>query len=189
MLMRISGWIAPGAQRLTRSAPAQRPLPARRPSLGARNTQSLHVLEAISTVIRPANWAKSLRHWRPAAREALRAIFSLGAACFRSRNVWPLDEGGADHQERVCARHARRQATSQAKIDEMAPQYKCVDCGGFRVHGVGNPKKAAVGFIGKKFYFCSACGKWLRKEEQKNDLKKMDAAMESAACAALEATK
>ena len=145
---------APHAQRSRAAAAPRSPTVARR----TQHSIALHVLEAISTVIRPVNWAKSLRHWRPAAREALRAIFSLGAACFRSRNVWPLDGGGADHQERVCARHARRQATSQAKIDEMAPQYKCVDCGGFRVHGVGNPKKAAVGFIGKKFYFCSACG-------------------------------
>ena len=73
------------------------------------------------------------------------------------------------------------------KIAAMAPQYKCVDCGGFRVFGVGNPRKAAVGFVNQKFFFCSACAKWLQKEEQKKDLAKMDDEMRAAAEAALEA--
>ena len=35
-------------------------------------------------------------------------------------------------------------AKDQAAADAMDPQYKCVDCNGFRVYGVGNPRKAAV---------------------------------------------
>tara|TARA_B110000046_G_C12881921_1_gene350488 strand:- start:359 stop:721 length:363 start_codon:yes stop_codon:yes gene_type:complete len=75
---------------------------------------------------------------------------------------------------------------SQEKVDAMPQNYKCVGCGGFRVYGVGNPRKAAVGFIGKTFYFCSACGKWLRAEDAAGDLEKMDMPMRIAARAALQ---
>ena len=44
---------------------------------------------------------------------------------------------------------------------------------GFRVYGVGNPRKAAVGFPGKKFYFCSACKRLLRQEDRAADSKRI----------------
>ena len=76
--------------------------------------------------------------------------------------------------------------TSQEKIDAMPQKYKCMGCGGFRVYDVGNPKKAAVGFPGKMFYFCSACGKWLRPEDAAADLAQMEPPMRAAAKAALQ---
>ena len=116
MLMRISARIEPGAQRLARSAPAQRPLPARRPSIRTH----VHVLQAISSVIRPVNWENRFAPlWRPAARKALRAMVHSvphGSALDTSgrltkvvptikKEFVPVMPGG--------------KPTSQAKIDEL----------------------------------------------------------------------
>jgi DNA-directed RNA polymerase subunit RPC12/RpoP len=59
------------------------------------------------------------------------------------------------------------------KVAAMPPQYKCVDCGGHRVFGVGNPEKAVRGFTGQTFYFCKVCGKHLTAEERAADNKKI----------------
>ena len=48
-----------------------------------------------------------------------------------------------------------------------------MDCGGFRVFGVGNPEKAKHGFDGQTFYFCKACGRLLTLEERAMDNKKI----------------
>ena len=64
-------------------------------------------------------------------------------------------------------------AKDQAAADAMNPQYKCVDCNGFRLYGVGNPRKAAVGFPGKKFFFCSACKRLLKQEDRAADSKRI----------------
>ena len=79
--------------------------------------------------------------------------------------------------------------TSQAAIDAMDPKYKCVTCGGFRVFEVGTPRKALRGFPGKKFYFCSACGKYLRFEDREAQLAKMEPSMRQKAEAALQEKK
>ena len=59
------------------------------------------------------------------------------------------------------------------KAKAMDERFKCVDCDGWRVFGVGNPSKARFGFPGKKFYFCLACGKWLQEEHKQRDLNKI----------------
>ena len=59
------------------------------------------------------------------------------------------------------------------KAAAMAPKYKCYDCGGVRVYGVGATEKARVGFTGQKFYFCKACGRVLLQEERAADSKKI----------------
>ena len=69
------------------------------------------------------------------------------------------------------------------KIEAMESKYKCVDCGGHRVFGVGNPASARVGFPNEKFYFCSACHEWLQKKHRERDMKKMTAAEHAAAVA------
>ena len=58
----------------------------------------------------------------------------------------------------------------------MPPEYKCYDCGGFRVFGVGNARKpllAETVFKDKKFYFASCCGKLLLKENRDAELAAM----------------
>jgi DNA-directed RNA polymerase subunit RPC12/RpoP len=62
---------------------------------------------------------------------------------------------------------------TQEKVDAMPPQYKCVDCGGHRVFGVGKQEKARYGFSGKLFYFCKACGRELKAEDRAADNKKI----------------
>ena len=37
--------------------------------------------------------------------------------------------------------------------------------------GVGNPRKAKHGFVGQTFYFCSACGRVLKKEQRAEENK------------------
>ena len=69
------------------------------------------------------------------------------------------------------------------KIEAMESKYKCVDCGGHRVFGVGNPASARVGFPNEKFYFCSACHEWLQKKHRERVMKKMTAAEHAAAVA------
>ena len=59
------------------------------------------------------------------------------------------------------------------KAAAMPPQYKCVDCGGHRVYGVGNPEKAKQGWVGQTFYFCKACGRLLTQEERAMDSKRI----------------
>ena len=59
------------------------------------------------------------------------------------------------------------------KAAAMAPQYKCVDCGGHRVYGVGNPEKAKQGFVGQTFYFCKVCARLLTQEDRAMDNKRI----------------
>ena len=59
------------------------------------------------------------------------------------------------------------------KVDAMPPQYKCVDCGGHRVYGVGKAEKARLGFTGQTFYFCKACGRELKQEDRAADNKRI----------------
>ena len=62
---------------------------------------------------------------------------------------------------------------SQAKIDAMPVQYKCFDCGGVKTFGMAPFSKAAVGFLGQTFSFCSACGKWLEEKDRATDKEKI----------------
>jgi hypothetical protein len=62
------------------------------------------------------------------------------------------------------------------KRNAVLPQYKCVDCGGYRVYGVGNrakPKNPCTYDGETTHFFCYCCGKLLRKAHRKADMEKM----------------
>ena len=62
---------------------------------------------------------------------------------------------------------------SQEKRDAQPVEYKCVECWGCRVHGMGKPAKAKLGFPGQKFFWCYACGRQLKLEDRAADNKKI----------------
>ena len=55
----------------------------------------------------------------------------------------------------------------------MPIEFKCFDCGGIRVHGLGNPQKATMGFHKGDYYFCRACGDMLNKDDRAKDKEKI----------------
>ena len=59
--------------------------------------------------------------------------------------------------------------SSQELRDAKPVELKCFDCGGCRVFGVGRASKAKYGFLGRRFYFCLACGEWLKEENRPKD--------------------
>ena len=54
--------------------------------------------------------------------------------------------------------------TSQEQRDAKPLEFKCFDCQGCCVFGVGNDSKAKYGFPGRRFVFCLVCGNWLKEE-------------------------